>query len=314
VAARVARILRREEIALLHANSLSMSFVSGRAADEAGIPSVGHVRDIQRLSRNRIAELSRNRCVLSVSRATADNLVSQGLSGEAVRVIHNAVDPEVFRPDGPPADLREELLLHEEELLVGCIGQICLRKGQNLLLRAFTRVLETVPEAILLIVGERHSTKAESVEFEEALHRFVEARGIERSVRFLGYRDDVPAVLRSLDVLVHAAHQEPLGRVLLEAAATGVPVVATSVGGTAEIVLHGETGRLVRPGRPGPLARSIARLLRSPDERRAMGRRAREHVREAFSPRAHAASVATLYEELLATPRDRPVATPDSAG
>ena len=81
-----------------------------RAGDEAGIPAIGHVRDIQRLTRMRIAELSRNRRVLCVSRATADNLVVQGLKSEVVERVPNAVDLEMFRPDGPGAGLREELM------------------------------------------------------------------------------------------------------------------------------------------------------------------------------------------------------------
>jgi glycosyltransferase involved in cell wall biosynthesis len=299
LASRVGRVLKRQGIALLHANSLSMSFVSARAADEAGIPALGHVRDIQRLSRARIADLSNNRRVICVSRAVADSLLTQGVTSAKVVVVHNAVDTEVFRPSGPSANLRAELLLPEDAPLVASIGQICLRKGQIVLLRAFARVLKSVPDATLVILGERLSTKQESIAYEENLHAFVEEHGIENRVRFLGYRDEIPSLLRDIDVLAHSAHQEPLGRVLLEASASGVPVVATDVGGTREIVEHDETGYVVPAGRPGPLARMIATLLNDDRLRKRMGVMSRERAKTKFVPRDHAARIAEIYQEVL---------------
>ena len=119
--------------------------------------------------------------------------------------------------------------------LIGTIGQVGMRKGLLFVVEAFREVLAEVPDAHLLIVGQRDSQKEEAVRYEEQVHAIAESGPCRGQVHFLGRVENIAALLRELTLLVHGALQEPLGRVLLEAAATATPVVATDVGGTCEI-------------------------------------------------------------------------------
>ena len=132
-------------------------------------------------------------------------------------------------------------------------------------------------------VGERSSRKAESVEFEAALHRAFEVAGISDRLHLLGNRNDVHLLLNEVDVLVHPAHQEPFGRVLLEASADGVPIVATDVGGTSEIIVDGMTGLLVPRADPKALAMSVVRILTDREAADRLGKAARQRAVDHFS-------------------------------
>jgi glycosyltransferase involved in cell wall biosynthesis len=111
-----------------------------------------------------------------------------------------------------------------------------MRKGVDLTLGLMAQVFREVTNAELCIVGQRHSQKDEAIEYERQLHQFAAANFENGRVKWLGRRDDIPELMRNADLLVHGAKQEPLGRVLLEAAASGLPMVTTNVGGTPEIV------------------------------------------------------------------------------
>ena len=171
-------------------------------------------------------------------------------------MLHNGVDLERFHPRPPTGCLHRQLGLPDNVPLIGTIGQISLRKGHDVLAAALSRLLHagppaagvlssadsrdgrTAPPFAWLIIGERFSTKEESRQFEDRLHQAA-GDALAGRVYFLGARDDVEHVLCELTLLVHPARQEPLGRVLLEAAAAGVAVVATDVGGTREIFPSG---------------------------------------------------------------------------
>ena len=292
---------RAHRLDLLHGNSLAMSLITGRAGRAAGVPSVGHVRDIARLNPTRAADLAVNDVVVAVSEAVAAHLRGEGVPGERITVLHNGVDLETFRPGepgGPGASIRAELGLPGDAALLLCIGQLALRKGTDVVLRAFAALAARHPQAALLVVGERHSAKEESVRFEAALHRFADEAGLAARIRFLGYRDDVPVLLRAATALVHGAHQEPFGRVLLEASATGLPIVATDVGGTREIVEPGETGLLVPRGDSAAMSSAIATLLDDPAAAARLGRAARAHAVKRFDAGAHARRMHAILQSL----------------
>jgi len=285
------------QASLLHANSLSSGEYSGslRAAGSP-IPSLCHVRDIQKLKRSRASRLSGNDRIICVSEATHQHLLSQGIPPERSLSIWNGIEPD-FGAEAEPARLwpgdegSAPVLLN--------IGQICLRKAQGLLLDACLPLLVERPLLHLAIVGERFSQKDESRRFEEALHQRVAEAGLEARVHFTGYRHDVPAILKRATLLVHSAHQEPLGRVLIEAQTLGVPVVATAVGGSPEIITHEETGLLVPPRSSGELQAAIEALLAEPERRARMGAAARSQARLHFDPELSAQRVMELYRELL---------------
>ncbi|QDU82154.1 Spore coat protein SA [Polystyrenella longa] len=292
-------IIQDSEPALVHGNSLSMGRMLGRIAGETEQPMTAHLRDIVKLSGKAIDDLNQLDRLIAVSQATSDFHQKRGLSEDLMTVLHNGVDCEQFRPRVPSGKLKEELGLPAESFLIGNIGQICLRKGQDIVAEAVCRLIESFPELHLLFVGERHSQKAESREYEQQLHSCFEEAGLSNHVHFLGYRSDIAFILNEIDLLVHTAQQEPLGRVLLEGAAVGCPIVATTAGGTAEILEHQVSGILLPPGDADLLEHVLRDLV--PDVRRQsqLGKAARERMLVLFPVEKSAAGLRAIWRQLL---------------
>lgn len=284
---------------LVHANSLSMGRLSGPVVAEMGLASIAHLRDILRLSRQAINDLNCHRRLLAVSRATRDFHVAAGLSARKTHLLHNGVDLDRFRPRPATGYLHRELGLPAEARLLGTIGQIGLRKGQDVLLEAANLLADDFPEVHYLVVGERWSAKEESRQYEARLHEAA-TRSLAGRLHLLGYRDDVDRLLNELTLLIHPARQEPLGRVLLEAAASGIAVVATDVGGTAEIFPYSsQTARLVLPDNADDLAAALGELLDDSNRRESLGRAARRRAEEAFGTDKAAAGLIEHYRDVL---------------
>lgn len=286
---------------LVHANSLSMSRLSGPLAAAFNLPSIGHLRDIAHVTAAVIRDLNRHTRLLAVSRATRDWYIAAGVSEAKTCVLHNGVDLARFRPRPPTGYLHRELGLQPDAGLVGAIGQIGMRKGLHVLLRAASRVVRACGHAHFVIVGQRYSQKQEALDYERQLRAAAAAaESLRGHVHFLGVREDVDRLLNELTVLAHAARQEPLGRVLLEAAAAGTPAVATNVGGTSEIFPPGTgSALLVPPDDVESLATAVLRLLEDADLRAAIGRAARQRAEQAFAARQAAAALTAHYRELI---------------
>ena len=290
---------------LVHANSLAMARLVGPVAKELGLASIGHIRDIIKLSRRAIDDLACCARLLAVSRATRDYHVAAGLPADKTHVLYNGVDLYEFMPRGSGGELHCELHLPPEAVLIGTVGQLGLRKGQDTLLAAASLLSAALPEVHYVLVGRRWSDKEESRRFEADLHEIARRIG---NVHFLGVREDVPRILNELMLLVHPARQEPLGRVLLEAAAAGLPIVATDVGGTREIFgvepkadLHDatETALLVPPDNPDALAAMIAELVSDQELRARLGQAARKRAEAVFDARLAAANLIEHYRAVI---------------
>jgi len=294
----LARLLGHRRPRLLHANSLSMGRLSGPVAAELRLPSLSHIRDIVRLGTQAAADLGRHARLLAVSEAVRAYHVAQGIPSERTFVLHNGIDLDRYRPRQSQGFLHRDLGLPPEVRLVGAVGQIGLRKGLDVLAQAAALLTDRFPEVCYLIVGERWSQKAESLRFEAELR--ARADRLHGRIRFLGWRGDVDRLLNELTLLVHPARQEPLGRVLLEAAASGAAVVATDVGGTREIFPpQAEAALLVPPDDPAALAAAIAELLTDEARRQRLGIYARRRAEEAFSAELAAAGLIEHYHAVL---------------
>jgi len=284
---------------LVHANSLAMGRMVGRMAGDLTIPCTAHLRDIIKLNKTAIADLNRNAGLIAVSQATKRFHVAQGFQADRVQVIANGVDTHRFRPAPATGTLKRELGLSDRSLLIAQIGQICLRKGQTLLARAAVTLAREFPEVHTLFVGERHSQKQESIDYENTLRKTFHEAGIVDRLHCLGFRDDIPALLNEIDLLVHPAHQEPLGRVLLEAAACARPMVATNVGGTPEILTDEVSALLVAPDDLVALTCAIRRLLHDPELRTRLGHQAHTDTKVKFALPMAAARVRAFWESFL---------------
>ena len=283
--------------ALVHANSLSMSRLSGPVCAALEQPSLGHLRDMIKVNQTILADLTTHRRLIAVSAATRDWYQSLGIPENSIHVLHNGVDLERFQPQPAEGYLHRELGLAAETPLIGAIGQIGMRKGLDHLLKA-VREMEN-REAHVVIVGERYSQKPEAVQYEEGLHAFSE-RELPGRVHFLGRRQDVDRLLRELTILAHFARQEPLGRVLLEGAASGCCIVASDVGGTVEIFPpESDSAVLFKADRFDEATCSLQELLSSPTRRQELEKSARRRAIEAFDRHAAAGRLMHHYNAIL---------------
>lgn len=300
---------RREELAVLltrhapdlvHANSLSMSRLSGPVLPASDIPSVGHLRDIINLSQQAVRDLNEHRQLLAVSQATKDHHVGQGLCAARCTVLHNGVDLNQLQPRPRTGYLQQELRLPSDSRLIVTIGQIGLRKATDVALKAVQTVVASDPTVHWLVVGERTSDKAESRQLEADLLDAAKLPSLAGHVHWLGTRDDVPRLLAECDLLLHAARQEPLGRVLLESAAAGLPVVATDVGGTREIFPTSTDGaKLVPVDDHAAMANRMFAVLSDDNLRQTLAQGARRRAEAAFGIDRAAANLIDQYELVL---------------
>jgi glycosyltransferase involved in cell wall biosynthesis len=303
--------LRAHPYDLVHANSLSMSVTTGPVSSEFRVPTIGHIRDIARLSSAKIDRLNHHTRILAVSAAARDHFTAQGLDATKAHFLHNGINCETFHPPraaDPVSTLRREHQIPASASIIGIVGQIILRKGQDVALAAAAEVLQRRSEAHVVVVGARHSEKPETVEFEQKLHAIAAEARVADRVHFAGTRADMPGVLREFALLLHTARQEPLGRVLLEAAATGLPVVATEVGGTREIFPADEgDGAILIPADDAPAAAgALDKLLADVELRRRLGVAGRARIQAAFTAEQSAAGLLRHYTEVAAMPALEP--------
>ncbi len=214
------------------------------------------------------------------------------VQGSRLDVIPNAVDTEVFRPSDPArrAAARQRLGLGAETQVVTSIGRMTPQKGQDVLLRAFALVRSRLPEARLLLVGDgiqRDTYQAVAQEL-----------GLGSSVSFLGVRPDIPEILGATDVFALPSLHEGFGLVVIEALASGIPVVGTRTGPIPQILRDGDTGLLCEPGDASGLADALLSLLNDPERRCGMARRGREDAVARFSLPEMVRRLETLYERL----------------
>lgn len=216
--------------------------------------------------------------VITTGESVRQELAGSGLvPPERSMSIPTGVDLERFRPDSADrARVRRALGVPGEGPVVGVVAYLRQDKGHAVLLEAFPEILESYPECSLVVVGDG----PERLNLEVLAKRL----GIERSVRFAGLREDIPILLAGFDIFCQPSlRNEGVPQSVLQAGASGLPVVSTKVGGIPEAVVHGETGFLVAPGDAGALADRISALLAGRELRRGMGEAARRHVSAAFS-------------------------------
>ncbi|MBN2579479.1 MAG: glycosyltransferase family 4 protein [Pirellulales bacterium] len=295
----LARIIRSRRPALLHANSLAMGRLSGPVAAESGAAGVAHLRDIVGLSAQAVRDLNAHTRLLAVSAATRDFHLAQGLDAHKTFVLHNGVDLESFRPRTPTGFLHRELGLSSEAKLIATVGQLGPRKGQDVLIRAASSLVKKFPKAHFLLIGRRCSEKEETCAFEDALLAAAEG-ALKSRLHLLGERPDVHLILGELTLYVHPARQEPLGRVLLEAGAAGLPIIATAVGGTPEIFPPEiRSAVLIPPDDPEALAAEMETLLPDESRRRELSRAARNRIAAAFALQTAVKNLLGHYEDLF---------------
>ena len=291
---------------LVHANSLAMGRMLGRIADRLLPPATAHLRDIIGLSAAAITDLNRLDRLFAVSDATRIFHVAQGLNASNTVVIHNGIDLQLFRPRPATGWLKRELNLPADARLLATVGQIGLRKGWDVLAVAAEDIARQHSNVHFLLIGARHSDKPESRDYEATIRQRFAEPPLAGRAHWLGERNDVDRLLNEIDLLVHPALQEPLGRVLLEALACGVPIVATDVGGTREILEPELSGRLVPPRDPMALANAVNELLKNRELALRFREAARARAEASFEIQTSALALAEGWRSVRKTPNEAP--------
>jgi sugar transferase (PEP-CTERM/EpsH1 system associated) len=222
-----------------------------------------------------------------------------GIPARKVAQVYNGVDAERFRPAvAPEPTLADCPFSRPEHWLVGTVGRMQTVKDQTLLAKAFVRALELAPalkaRLRLVMVGDG-PLRAE-------VQALLDAAGVADLAWLPGERHDIPEVLRGLDCFVLPSLAEGISNTILEAMASGLPVIATNVGGNPELVTDGETGTLVPASDPGAMAQAIVAYAQNPDHARAAGRQGRSEVERRFSLDAMVGAYRNVYDRLLFGP------------
>jgi glycosyltransferase involved in cell wall biosynthesis len=317
LAAELAELAGQLKLDVLHANSLSMGRLLGAVSDQLPCPTTAHLRDILKLSGAAVRDLNLNTRLIAVSEATRQFHIGQGLDAERAVTIHNGIDADRFVESALPGgetdsqavrdsvrqSVRAEFGIPADSFVFLSVGQIGLRKGLDTLAEAAVLLAENSVDSLpmhVLLVGARFSGKTESIEYEQRVQQTFLAAAPNVVLHATGYREDVSRLMPGADALVHAARQEPLGRVLLEAGAMRLPVIATDVGGTREIFEDGHSAMLVPAGEPMRLCHAMTMVVRDAELRLRLGSLGEAVVRSRFGIARAGSALAASWREVRA--------------
>jgi glycosyltransferase involved in cell wall biosynthesis len=233
-----------------------------------------------------------------VSKYTVDELTElYEINEKKIHVIYNGVDVQKFKPRPDRAELRRDFGLEAEKKIVLFVGRLYHRKGLEILLRSIPPVLQEFSDVKFVISGKGFKEK------EESLRNLAKQLDIEDHVTFLGYVPDekLPNLYSTSDIFVLPAIYENFPFAILEAQATGLPVISTKVGGIPEFLVDNENGFLIDPGDSAQLTHRVLALLQDPKLAKEMGMRGRKLIEEKFSWRLITSQVIDLYHKLLET-------------
>jgi len=248
-----------------------------------------HPDDGRRVMVNRVAAAFSDRVVAVSDDARKVALEVERIEPHRLVMIRNGVDTKKVRP-GDGAPVRQTLGVAADAFHVGCVARLSLEKDHATLLHALVFLRARLPRACLTLVGDGALRRD--------LEQLAEHLGVRDAVRFVGFSNDVASLLPAFDVFALASRTEGTSLTLLEAAAAALPIVATRVGGNAEIVMDGESGLLVPAGQPRAFAEALEAVAMRKD-RRAMGARGREEVIARYDLAKMVAAYDTLYTEVL---------------
>lgn len=264
----VTGLVRHARVDLLHAHLPNAHQLAGLVGRLAGVPVVSTIHGRQII----MPDLEVHRMVGShlsvVCQHSYYHALGLGIDPDKLSCEPNGVDTQAFRPGSRPEQgLRERFGLARDTLLVGLVGRLSPEKAPDVFVRAASLLHERMPEVHFMVVGEG-PMRAQLVEA-------IDRQGLPSHVHMVGRIDDVLPVYHDLDLQVSSSHSEAMPLALMEGMATGLPVIATRVGGVPEIVEHGRSGWLVAARDHEDIAGRIAQMLSQPELRRSMGQRAR---------------------------------------
>jgi glycosyltransferase involved in cell wall biosynthesis len=280
-------IRHRYDCLYLHHRQSSVAVSSVAALTGAAYVFIAHVvfaggRAITRAGRH----------VLAVSESVRRNLIDHyAVDPSVITVLPNAVNVDVARPDAVALRAFEtRWTIPADATVVACVALLIPQKAHDVLLRAWVDVAAACPGAMLLLAGDGP--------LRGEMEQWCAAHGIADRVRFLGMVDDMASVYSRASLIVLSSNAEGMPVSILEAAAFGVGAVATAVAGVPEVIEDGRTGRLVPPGDPAALARTLEALVRDPAALRRLGAAARDRVVAGYSDEVRTPRLVQYFRQL----------------
>src|ERR671937_372928 len=296
---RFRRTLRRHRFELVHFNDSPLIPAAWLARRES-LPVVWHLRSaLPDGGSDRRSELVRTAIRRFATTSIAINHDVAGVFGVDSTVVPNSVDLDRFRP-GDQEAAKAALGLPSERPVVSYFGFIYPSKGFREFIEAAARLRdEGIDASFLIVVGRSLQLADLTRDYESEANRLVDELGLSDDVRFIPFTQDTAGLYQASDVVVAPSRGPELGRPVIEAAASGVPVVASGSRTGGGVVVPGETGVLVEDYSAETLAAAVADLLRDEERRRALGRAARAHAENNFDPSRNARRIESIYRRIL---------------
>lgn len=293
--------IREHEIDVVYTNTVTV-IEGALAARIAGLPHVWHLRE--RVAGNsQLAALFPDFSIPWIVGALSTRTIANSIYlrrtyscyalRDKIAVVYNGVDAHAFDEHrGSSSAIKAEFNIPASARVGAIVGAVIPRKGQHLLIEALCRVVRTHPDLVFLIVGQGYPEHLRQLQ-DRARHC-----GIERNLRFTGFRTDIPRILGGIDLLVIASDQEPFGRTAIEAMAAHVPVVATRCGGPEETIVDGVTGLLVPVGDAASMADALVALVSDPGLARRLAESGRARFDERFTLDIYAENMHAEFERV----------------
>ncbi|WP_116813351.1 glycosyltransferase family 4 protein [Steroidobacter cummioxidans] len=305
-----AQYLREKRIDLVNLNnSMTRNHAWMLAARQVSIPCITHEMGINQsysfLSRYFGKRLDR---IISLSHAICKAMLENGgIAFPNIQVIHCGIDLTRYQIKETPAQLRQKHNIPEGAPVIGVVGNIREWKGQETLIRATAILKKKYPDIRCVLVGDRGKGPNE---YGDRLDRIATELDVTGNMVLAGFQRNAIDYMELMDVVTHTSiHPEPFGIVTLEAMSRSKPLVSTTIGGPAEVVVNGESGLLVDPGKPADLANAIDRFLGDPEYARLTGQRGYERMATHFSMQQSIDKTMAVYAEILRLPASQPAAS-----
>jgi len=291
---RLAGSMKRFGCRLIHCHDAHSVAVGSAAASLARVPLRVISRNVDfPIKKNFLSQMKYTKnidVIIAVSQGIKKVLEDGGIDPGLIKVIPDGIDYSPFEEAASSQYLRRELNFEPDDFLVGIVAHLADHKGHKYLIKATEILKEKAPRIKVIIVGEGP--------LRMELDKLVKRTHVEEMVFFLGFREDIPNILASLDLFVLSSYLEGMGSSILDAMASRLPVVATRTGGIPEVVVNGETGLLVPPMSPAALAKAILRVYENRELGDRLGQKGYEVVHQKFSAEAMATKVISEYERI----------------
>jgi glycosyltransferase involved in cell wall biosynthesis len=293
----VCRLVENSGARIVHSNSTTAHVVGGVAGQRTGRPTIWHCRDLVPLSRLAPQLAGKATRVIAISGCVADLLEKEGVPHEKIVCVYNGIDPDEWQIK-ERSHLRESLELPSGAFVFGMVGQLIPWKNHVAFIEAAAHMAQDFDcaQARFVIIGG--DLWGEQSPYVLELRELIKKYDLVDRFNFVPHQKDGAEAIGAIDALVHPTHDEPFGRVIMEAMTLRKPVIAMNKNGPREIITHEHDGLLVSVDEEHGLAKSMKRLLVEPHLRAHLSHHARTSIENRFHSADHASKIVEIYREL----------------